>query len=66
MEKCKHSKRTGPGVYKFTLDGFSHFYGAGFDLVITGVQLKVALGLKKHDFFVSKYNLKCSLAIHLH
>ena len=35
----------------FILDGWVQFFWAAFDMPVTGVPLKVALGYKKNCFF---------------
>ena len=40
----------------FTLDGGFQLFWAAFDLLVTVVPLKVALGLKKIDYWVFQKN----------
>ena len=50
----------------FTLDGVVQVFWAAFDMPMTVVPLKVALGLEKFNFWHLKNNRKNSLNIHLH
>ena len=50
----------------FTLDGGFKLFWAAFDIPVTVVPLKVALGLEKFDFWAfHKNNLGHTLGIHL-
>ena len=44
----------------FTLDGWFQLFWAAFDMPMTGVPLKVALGYKKIGFWVFKKNNQAS------
>ena len=51
----------------FTLDGVVQLFWAAFDMPMTGVPLKVALGQDKFDFWeFQKNNHGHTLDIHLH
>ena len=51
----------------FTLDGGFQLFWAAFDLAMTVVPLKVALGLEKFDFWAFKSNqiIYCIITIDL-